>query len=461
MGAAPETVSAALPAEEVRPAEAKAPPAAVVNTCTTLCLWEPDADMMIKRAQGWERARKSEDAATARRGVREEQAEESGTAEIKEFEMIFAEELRACRDTSQIVADQAQSDASTQGHFDWWHEQLRELHSLVVGASNFLPTNLREKFVKQLAELEAKLKEQRERLAPKKKFGFKNRSKVGGKAAAAKSGGAANGAADGAGAADGEGATIATNVTAAAEGAASGDGTASVAGASSAASAAAAAAALASAAADPLRRQVGKDTFVAVHNSECPSFRDVHGQSLTRPAGLGPSSDFALDNLDHCEVRLLSPSTGLWIRGLKHCLVICVPLNGFVYVSECTDCTFVFGARQLRIHTSTDCDLYIHAASHPILEHCSAMRFAPYPRVPKAFERCFETVGLAADKNQWKLVDDFDWLKASHSPNWSVLPDAERRVDFARMATFAGEEPGGVEPEPGAPEPGAPAPELA
>ena len=173
MGAAPETVSAALPAEEVRPAEAKAPPAAVVNTCTTLCLWEPDADMMMKRAQGWERARKSEDAATARRGVREEQAEESGTAEIKEFEMIFAEELRACRDTSQIVADQAQSDASTQGHFDWWHEQLRELHSLVVGASNFLPTNLREKFVKQLAELEAKLKEQRERLAPKKKFGFK------------------------------------------------------------------------------------------------------------------------------------------------------------------------------------------------------------------------------------------------------------------------------------------------
>lgn len=28
-------------------------------------------------------------------------------------------------------------------------------------------------------------------------------------------------------------------------------------------------------------------------------------------------------------------------------------------------------------------------------------------------------------KNHWDEVDDFKWLKAEHSPNWSVLPAAD------------------------------------
>jgi hypothetical protein len=30
------------------------------------------------------------------------------------------------------------------------------------------------------------------------------------------------------------------------------------------------------------------------------------------------------------------------------------------------------------------------------------------------------------EKNQWDQVDDFRWLKAEPSPNWSVLPANER-----------------------------------
>ena len=35
--------------------------------------------------------------------------------------------------------------------------------------------------------------------------------------------------------------------------------------------------------------------------------------------------------------------------------------------------------RQFRIHTSSQVDVYIAASSNPIIEHCSAMRFAAYP----------------------------------------------------------------------------------
>lgn len=29
-------------------------------------------------------------------------------------------------------------------------------------------------------------------------------------------------------------------------------------------------------------------------------------------------------------------------------------------------------------------------------------------------------------RNHWDEVDDFKWLKAEHSPNWSILPEGER-----------------------------------
>lgn len=36
------------------------------------------------------------------------------------------------------------------------------------------------------------------------------------------------------------------------------------------------------------------------------------------------------------------------------------------------------------------------------------------------------TVGEDPIRNQWDQVDDFKWLKAEHSPNWSILPEEQR-----------------------------------
>ena len=84
------------------------------------------------------------------------------------------------------------------------------------------------------------------------------------------------------------------------------------------------------------------------------------------------------------------------------------------------------GGRQLRVHTSKRVDMYVHASSHPLLEHCTALRLAPYPPLPDRLSGAYEQVGLDASHNQWHLVDDFDWLRASHSPNWAELPPEQR-----------------------------------
>ena len=77
------------------------------------------------------------------------------------------------------------------------------------------------------------------------------------------------------------------------------------------------------------------------------------------------AGDFALEDLNDCEVRLLSQSSALWIRGLKRCTLFALPVKGSIYVTACEDCTLYLGSRQLRMHTSTRCDFYVHTSSTP------------------------------------------------------------------------------------------------
>ena len=50
--------------------------------------------------------------------------------------------------------------------------------------------------------------------------------------------------------------------------------------------------------------------------------------------------------------------------------------------------------------------------------------------LPPAFAGAVAAAGMDPTRNQWSNVDDFGWLKATASPHWCVLPEAERRSDF-------------------------------
>ena len=63
-----------------------------------------------------------------------------------------------------------------------------------------------------------------------------------------------------------------------------------------------------------------------------------------------------------------------------------------------------------------------------IIEDCTGLRFAPYTvSYPELEEECKEK-GLSKEEcgENWSSVQDFKWLKQQQSPNWSILPEAER-----------------------------------
>lgn len=95
---------------------------------------------------------------------------------------------------------------------------------------------------------------------------------------------------------------------------------------------------------------------------------------------------------------------------------------------------------QVRIHSSSDTDFYLHIRSRPIIEHSQQLRFAPMaPATLLALQQAGGAVDASAgdgtsssEDDTWRQVEDFGWVKATQSPNWSVVaPEARQPLDIA------------------------------
>ncbi|KAI9594416.1 tubulin binding cofactor C-domain-containing protein [Syncephalis fuscata] len=154
------------------------------------------------------------------------------------------------------------------------------------------------------------------------------------------------------------------------------------------------------------------------------------------------TNDCALTNMTNCIIDLRLPATdtstgsnayrplsALHIRKLKRCIVLVGNVEGSIMLHECQQCIFLMACRQFRMHTSDQCDIYMHCSSQPIIEHCNRIRFAPPSSV--FTEQQLRNTAFATEANRWQEVNDFLWIKRHQaSPNWSLLADdAVERTD--------------------------------
>lgn len=81
------------------------------------------------------------------------------------------------------------------------------------------------------------------------------------------------------------------------------------------------------------------------------------------------------------------------------------------------------------MHGSKNLKSIIHISSHPIIEDCQMMMFGIYRNLQGLSN------DLSQSDNLYSQVDDFNWLKQTASPNWSLLSDAENENILTRVAT--------------------------
>ena len=141
--------------------------------------------------------------------------------------------------------------------------------------------------------------------------------------------------------------------------------------------------------------------------------------------------DVALARLESCTVRLLGAPSAIHINKLTDCTILSGPVSGSIFIRECKNCTFIVPCQQLRIHTTTNTKFYIHVTSRAIIEDCSTVSFGPYNWTYPGIDSHYGISGLDKSRNSWDDIDDFNWLAADkHSPNWSLIPENERKSSW-------------------------------
>lgn len=138
----------------------------------------------------------------------------------------------------------------------------------------------------------------------------------------------------------------------------------------------------------------------STHFIRQPSFSAASSIGISKQADLHiilPSSaarataSGSLTELNRCIVDMSVPTAegrpfpGLALRDVSHSLIIAGRVDGPVHITGVTDSILVVTARQVRIHECKNVDIYLHCTSHPIIEDCTGMRFAPLPQCYVSF----------------------------------------------------------------------------
>ncbi|XP_041986420.1 tubulin-specific chaperone C [Aricia agestis] len=138
--------------------------------------------------------------------------------------------------------------------------------------------------------------------------------------------------------------------------------------------------------------------------------------------------DVTLRNLKNCSIALKGVMGTLHMTNLENCYILSGPVTSSVFLEKCNNCKIITACQQLRMHSSTKCDIYLHVTSKGIIEDCSEIRTAPYNLHYEDLEKHLKMSSLDRNSNNWDQLDDFNWLAPDvPSPNWSVL-DGPKRV---------------------------------
>ena len=155
------------------------------------------------------------------------------------------------------------------------------------------------------------------------------------------------------------------------------------------------------------------------------SFFDREAETLIKATGQVNGRDFVLSRLKNCTVFIADTCGAVRADRLENCKVYIGPTRSLL-VEKLEDTTLAVAAQQLRIHSATRCDFFVRMRSGPIVEHSSSARFAPYHFSYPELAQHMLAFGLAQDNGLWCKVEDFNWLRARQSPNWSVMEEGER-----------------------------------
>ena len=150
-------------------------------------------------------------------------------------------------------------------------------------------------------------------------------------------------------------------------------------------------------------KNVARDSFVCKHPGS------INGQQ------------FMVEDCADATIFLLDHMAQLTVDNCTNTILVTGPVEGSVFLRDCTNCCFVVACQQLRLRNCTDCKILLFASTGPIIEASSGVGFGCYPLSYFDLVSQFERAGLDPFQNGWQVA--FDFTPAAAGPqNYHCLP---------------------------------------
>lgn len=162
-------------------------------------------------------------------------------------------------------------------------------------------------------------------------------------------------------------------------------------------------------------------------------FQGIKNQSIF----LGPDEvefkDVNLIDLENCRVNVDGLVNTVYIRDLKNTTVTVLLACRAITVVNCSNCCFTLACQQLRIDSTNSSEFSIFTSARSMLESSQNLKFRCIDFKTALGESkvqadtirdLLERANFDETKNNWKCIDDFDWLLPNvPSKNYELIMD--------------------------------------
>ena len=143
------------------------------------------------------------------------------------------------------------------------------------------------------------------------------------------------------------------------------------------------------------------------------------GAFVCKTAGSIQGQQFVVEDCAGATVLLLDHIAQLTVDSCTDTAVVTGPVEGSIFIRDCTNCVFVVACQQLRLRNCTDCKVFLCSTTGPIIESSSDVGLSCYPLAYFELAGQFERAGLDPFQNAWQVVFDFT---PTATKNYHCLP---------------------------------------
>ncbi|KAH8412858.1 hypothetical protein KR009_006311 [Drosophila setifemur] len=134
--------------------------------------------------------------------------------------------------------------------------------------------------------------------------------------------------------------------------------------------------------------------------------------------------DITISNVSHCWLELQGNPGSVQVSTATQCTLLCGPIARSFFAEHMDQCTLSIACQQLRLHSSQSTRIYLHVTCRAIVEDCQGIEIGEFNYDYPELEADYLASGLNKSQNNYTDVADFNWLSPDvHSPNWSLLKD--------------------------------------